>query len=388
MPNRGQPNPNFVNFAQCWSHSGRIIAFEDHLVMLLSGPFNGVGSDCGTMLTNQALKTAKPGEKPKRLADGGGLYALQQPNGSILWQFAFQFRLKRRIMSFGPYPTVSLSEARTKRDEAKAHLRNGVDPQALKMGKIVTGVSVQPTVEQVGRAWYASQVYMWSEKHAREVLKSLEKHVFPTIGAMPIDQVTKLIVLDKVLRPIEARGTIEKMTRVQQRIEAIFERAEVEGRIASNPGTNLNAVLRRKPKVTPFPAILELAPLRAMMADMEDRNAHPSTRIAFRVTALTAMRQGAICSAEWSEFVLDGPNPTWNIPAEKMKGKQETRYPFTLPLVTQAVEALRALKRISGKGRFVFPGAVKATEANEQHGLEQDAPRWRVRGHPYPSRVP
>ena len=86
-------------------------------------------------LTASQVKTAKPSSKPFKMADGHGLFLLVNPNNSKYWRMKYRFSGKEKLLSFGVYPDVSLSEARVLAEEARRVLRNKEDPSLAKKNK-------------------------------------------------------------------------------------------------------------------------------------------------------------------------------------------------------------------------------------------------------------
>src|SRR3546814_5867695 len=130
----------------------------------------------------------------------------------------------------------------------------------------------------------------------------------------------------KFLRDIEARGSIETAKRVRQRISAVFVYAIAEGFAKDDPAEKLVAVLKPLRKGRQ-PAITDIKKLRKMIIDAEEDHARPVTRLALRFLALTSVRPGELRRARWDEFEdLDGPEPLWRIPAERMKGDFDRKH--------------------------------------------------------------
>lgn len=125
--------------------------------------------------------------------------------------------------------------------------------------------------------------------HKSNVITSLERDLFPAIGAMPIKDVTEAILLD-ALRRVESRGAIETASRIRQRASDIFAYAAAAGLRTGDPAAVIKSLLKPKPKATKQPAITDLGELRAMIADVEAENASPITKLANRFIALTAVR--------------------------------------------------------------------------------------------------
>lgn len=311
------------------------------------------------MLNDAKLRGAKPREKAYKLTDSYRLYLLVKPNGGKLWRWNYSYGGKQKSMNFGIYPMVSLLDARAKRDEARAILDEGRDPAVAKKLKIEANrEAAQNTFERVAREWHENFKSQWAAIHADDVLRSLDRDVFPTIGALPISQLTPPIVLD-TLRSIEARGSIETAKRIRQRISAVFVYAIAHGLADDDPAEKLGGVLKPLRKGRQ-PAITDLKRLQQMINDAEENHARPITRLALRLLALTAVRPGELRGARWSEFEdLDSPRPLWRIPAARMKGdldrKEEIDGDHLVPLASQSVAVLRALWPLTGAGGLLFP---------------------------------
>jgi hypothetical protein len=135
-----------------------------------------------TPLSDIQVKSAKPKESDYKLADGGGLYLLVTTTGGKLWRVDYRFDNKRKTASFGAYPTITLAEARQRREDAKKLLANGVDPcemkKSLKQAKIELD---ENSFELIAREWITKFSGQWSEVHATTIMDRLEKDVFPYI---------------------------------------------------------------------------------------------------------------------------------------------------------------------------------------------------------------
>lgn len=242
---------------------------------------------------------------------------------------------------------VSLADAREKRDEAWSTLCEGQDPNVAKRLKIEANTEAsRQTFERIAREWYGNAKAQWATIHASDVIRSLERDVFPTIGSLPIAQLSPPLILG-VLREIETRGAIETAKRVRQRISAVFVYAIAQGIATSDPAEKLGAVLKPLRKGRQ-PAITDIVPLRKMILAAEEDNARPITRLGLRMLALTAVRPSELRGAEWAEFEdLDGKLPLWRIPSTRMKGdldrKQEINGDHLVPLTPQALERQRQM---------------------------------------------
>jgi len=311
------------------------------------------------MLNEAKARAAKAGDKPYKLTDSHRLYLLVKPNGSKLWKWNYAYNGKQKTMNFGIYPMVGLVDARAKRDDARAQLEEGRDPAIVKkLRKQANLEAGRNTFELVARQWHEMTKTQWAAIHADDVLRSLERDVFPSIGAFPIVDLTPPKVLE-VLRAIEERGSIETAKRVRQRVSAVFVCAIAQGIAQSDPAEKLGAALKPLRKGRQ-PAITDLKRLRQMIRDAEEDYARPVTRLALRFLALTAVRPNELRGALWDEFEdLDGAAPLWRIPAERMKGnpdrKGEVNGDHLVPLADQSVAILRALWPLTGACDLLFP---------------------------------
>lgn len=305
------------------------------------------------MLTDVKIRTAKPAQKAYRLTDAGGLFLWVTPAGGKIWRLRYELNGKEKLLTLGPYPSISLIDARTKREDAKIKLRDGKDPSIEK--KLVRAAGTLAALndfKSVALAWHSRQSPTWTERHAADVIDSLNKYVFPAIGDLPIAQIETPAVV-KVILAIEANGAPETARRVRQRISAVFVYAVGIGLAKNDPAHLARAALAPMVKGHQ-PAIVELEPLREMLRAAEAIPAHPVTRLGLRLLALTAVRPGELRGAQWSEFKgLDGSSPVWEVPAERMKMKVA----HAVPLSRQAVELIKAVQPYTGRNVLMFPNA-------------------------------
>lgn len=311
------------------------------------------------MLTEAQIKRAKPAETAFRLTDGGGLHLFITPAGGKLWRMRYEFGGKEKLLSIGPYPAISLVEARRARDAAKDEVRAGKDPALRKkMGKLTTAKHVSETFEIIAREWYELQRPQWVQRHAADVIDSLEKEVFPHIGSAPIRDISVPQVMG-VLRLIEARKAIETARRVRQRVSAVFVYGIATGRAEADPAAIVKGAMAPLKKGRQ-PAIVDLGKAREMLQRADAEAAHPVTKLALRILALTSMRPGTIAStpwAEWPEEIAD--SALWRVSAERMKlrlhHKEDEARDHLAPLSWQALEAIAALRSLTGRGPLAFP---------------------------------
>ncbi|MGG5811431.1 tyrosine-type recombinase/integrase [Falsiroseomonas sp. CW058] len=319
------------------------------------------------MLTDRQIRALKPSEKLYRVRDGGGLVLQVMPSGSKLWHYRYQIGGKERTLSIGTYPDVSLLEARQARDAARDLLREGRDPSTEKrLRRLAAMAAGGTTFEAIARGWHESQRTRWTDRHAADVLASLQADAFPTLGRLPIADITAPMVL-AVLRKVEARGAVESAHRLRQRISAAFVHAIGEGVATTDPAAQVQRLLKPVERGRQ-PAITDLDGLRQMLRDAEGRPAQPVTKLALRFLALTVVRPGAeLLGARLAEIEdLDGPEPSWRIPAPRTKTK---RADHLVPLAPQAVEVVQALMPFIGKSGLLFPTARTTRRAISNNAI-------------------
>lgn len=312
------------------------------------------------MLSDTQIRTAKPREKSYKIFDAHQLFLMVTPSGGKLWRLNYKYDGKPKSLALGSYPLVTLAQAREKRDEARRSLAEGMDPVVAKKLKLEANIEAsRTTFEKVAREWHGINCPQWAKRHADDIMRSLERDIFPSIGSLPIAAITPPKLLE-VLRSIEARSAIETAKRIRQRISAVYTFAIASGLADSDPSEKVGGALKPLPKKGRQPAITNLSALNLLLMTVDEDNARPVTRLALRLIALTAVRPGEIRGAEWSEFEgLDGEHPLWRIPAARMKGdrdrKDEVGGEHLVPLAPESVAVLRAAQKVSGGGKLVFP---------------------------------
>jgi integrase len=302
-------------------------------------------------LTALDVKQAKPTDKPRKLADGGGLYLLVNPNGSKWWRWAYRFGGKEKTLSMGIYPETSLAEAREKHANARKLLAGGIDPSAerqdAKRRAAETQQAAVDTFEAVTRVWLEQVRPGLAEVTMSKNVWIFETFLFPEIGHLPLAAVSPRVLLD-VLRKIEKDGKAETARRAKIKAGQVFRWAILEGMTETDPTGALRGAIKRV-KHKHHAAITDPAKIGQLLRDIADFSGQPITHAALRLAPLVFVRPGELRAAEWPEFDLDGG--MWRIPGERMKMKQ----PHLVPLSSQAVAVLRELFALTGNGRYVFP---------------------------------
>ena len=301
-------------------------------------------------LTDTSIRNAKPAAKRQRMPDGSGLYLEVSPAGGKLWRFKYRHGGKEKRLALGAYPDTGLKDARNKRDDARKLLAAGVDPGEHRKAEKVAGADrAANSFEVIGREWFANKSPKWAPGHAEKIIARLERDLFPWIGARPIAVLTAPDLL-KTIRRIEERGAQETAHRALQNCGQVFRYAIATGRAERDPSADLRGALA--PVIsTHYAAITDPLAVGELLRAMHGYSGSFVTRCALLLSPLVFLRSSELRLAEWTEIDLDAAQ--WNIPAARMKMGE----PHVVPLCSQAVAILRELHALTGRGRYVFPGA-------------------------------
>jgi integrase len=312
-------------------------------------------------LTDTKVRSLNARKAQYKVTDGEGLYLLITPSGGKLWRLAYRFLGKQKSLALGKYPEISLLEARRGRDEAKRLLAKGTDPShAKKAEKRERLIAAGNTFGAVAEEWFENNSERWVGSYSSRLRSRLDADLLPVLSSRPIAEITPLEVLD-VIRKIEKRDAIEMAKRVMQMASGVFRYGVATARCARDPTVDLKGALRPT-KATKHRTALPPAEILQFMRDLERYDGDIVTRLAVKLVVLTFVRTAELRFARWNEFdALDGPEPLWRIPADRMK----MRRPHLVPLAPQAVEVLCKLRRITGKTPYLFPARTKTGVISE-----------------------
>ena len=264
------------------------------------------------MLSEVRVRQAKASEKPRKLADAPGLYLLITPNGGKWWRFKYRFGGKAQGLSMGVYPDVSLKLARERRDAARALLVQGINPsEDRKVAKARAAAAESQSSAAVAREWFEKFSPNWAPAHARNVIRQLERDVFPWLGSKPVREIEAPQLLG-VLRQVEARGYLTTAHRIKQTCGGIFRYAIATCRASRDPSADLRGAL---PPATRrhYGALTDPAEVGALMRAIAAYRGSFIVCSALRLAPLLFVRPGELRRAEWAELDLDGA--IWRIPA-------------------------------------------------------------------------
>ena len=309
-------------------------------------------------LTDRFVKQVKHTAKATgdKHTDGGGMYLLVKAAGKY-WRMDYAHASKRKTLALGIYPAVSLAKARQGRDKARELLSQGTDPSAAKReGQQATVTAAANTFEAVAREFHTLKAGGWSEGHATKWLRMNELYLFTQIGPLPLSTI-KAPALLAALRKVEKKGILSTAQDLQAMAGQVFRYGVQTGRCESDPSAALKGALQ--PHIAKhFAAILDPVEAGAMLRAIDAYTGQPETLAALKLSALFFQRPGNIRAMEWAWVDLDKQMLT--IPAKSMKSTKHEKTngkAHTVPLARQALDVFKAIKPLTGHGRYVFPGA-------------------------------
>ena len=305
------------------------------------------------LLSDRAVKTAKPRAKPYRLFDGEGLALWISPTGAKSWQLRYRLNGTEQTATLGKLDRVTLAEARTKADELRKLKDDGQHLTVYKrVQRVAKKAEAAATFESFSQGWVKREARRagWSEDYADEVGASLVNHLFD-LNDLPISKVSAPIVAP-LLHKVELSAP-NMLPKVRRRLRAILDDAVEQGLILGNP---LPTPRRRKRlgDHRHYPAITDLQGIGELLRAARASDPCKGIQRAHTLLAFTVQRVGEVVPAEWSEFDLDKGN--WSIPRARMKRKDAQRGPHVVPLPPALVKELRAWREADGDGSlYVCP---------------------------------
>jgi integrase len=298
-------------------------------------------------LSDTALRKAKSMDRPYKLADEKGLFMLVTPNGGKWWRLKYRVSGKEKLLALGTYPDTSLAAAREKRDEARKQLAAGVDPGEAKKA-VKASIAGADSFEAIALEWLAQTDAKRAANTNSTIKTRMEADLLPWLGKRPIAEI-KAPELLATLRRVEARGSLIVAKRLRQIAGQIFRYAVATGRAERDPSGDLRGALKSPGAERHHAALTTPTEVGALMRALEGYQGYFVTKCALQLSPLLFVRPGELRNAEWTE--VDFEAAEWRIPGNKMKMGNA----HIVPLAKQAVEILRELEPLTGRGRYVFP---------------------------------
>jgi len=311
-----------------------------------------------TPLTATEIRGAKPKERDYKLFDGGGLYLLISRSGGKHWYQKYRFDGKEKKLALGAFPAVSLTDARAKREELKRKIAEGIDPaqeRKARKEKIKKAETKKTnSFYNVSQKWLESYKDQVSENYHIRLERAFKNYVYPTIKEKPIDEVTRLDIVE-ILTELKERGLNETARRTATMLNKMFKWAVTHEYAPHNIMADIDTreVIGKK-VVKHYPTFKKPKEIRGLLNAIDEYSGSYFTKMALKVLPYVFVRSENIRHMEWKE--IDFEAKEWTIPAHKMKVKDEEEGDFTLPLPHQVITLLEEVKANATSSRYVFPG--------------------------------
>jgi integrase len=302
-------------------------------------------------LSDTALSGLEPEATAYREKDGDGLYFRVKPNGTKSWELRYKKPDgKWSWHGLGGYPDLSGAMAREKAREAKRLVASGTDPVQHKAAqRVAKETACADTFGAAAEYWYQRKAQDGRAASTLRLMRGyLDNDVLPALGSKLLTDITRRDCAN-LQESIEARGALNTRDKIRVALRQIFSQAIARGLCEHNPASELGAIAAPTPKAKQYPHLLE-PELPAFLRALRHSTSRTPARVATWLVVWTASRPGVVRYAEWSE--VDFERALWSIPAEKMKARRD----HVTPLSRQALDALRELHRMTGRGRYLFPG--------------------------------
>ena len=299
-------------------------------------------------LTDIQIRRAKPKDKEYSLSHGQGLSLRVRTNGTKEWVLRYKrpFTGVRTAIKLGNYPDLTIVDVQKEHTDCLNLLAKDVDPLEARTSKgREEHASKTNTLELVAAKWFDVKKTKITEDFAKDVWRSLDSHIFPRLGKYPISQIDAPMVIEAI-NPVAARGNLETVKRLCQRLNEIMTFAVNSGLIHHNPLTGIregfaNPLKKHNPTLEPNQ-------LPLLMETLHRASIKLPTRVMIEWQLHTMVRPGESAGVRWEEINLD--EKTWTIPPARMKKKRE----HIVPLSPQALALLEVMRPISGHREYVF----------------------------------
>jgi integrase len=313
------------------------------------------------ILTDIQVKAAKPGEKLRRVKDGGGLFLVISPSGGKWWEYRYRLQEKETSIGLGSYPDVSLADAREKHSDARKKVKAGINPAAERKAAAVEAKAAGMTFAEATASFLENRQNL---KRIGEIGRRLELYILPVLGKLPLAEITTPQLLE-LLVGIHKRGIEETARRCRTYISQVFQHAVVRGWTPYNPTRELERLpeLQRTSKPQPHRYFKTPAELGRFLLYIESRRDGSLVERALWLAPRVFLRSSELCGAEWREF--DFSNALWRIPGGRMKAGGA----HVVPLSEQVLQHLAELKKITGESDFVFMGRIGCRETVNPESL-------------------
>lgn len=304
------------------------------------------------MFTDLQLKAIKRTGKIQKVFEGGGFYLYVSAVGSKTFRYDYTFASKRKTLTLGKYPEISLLNARELLNNARKAVQNGTDPMDQKKAvKAAAIVRINNTYQSAYESWLEKESLGWVEEHCQHVKDRQAKYVVPYLGKRALEAITPPEIL-AVIKKIKSNDLAH---RALSDVNRIFRHGIASGVVYQNPARDLSAALPAVKKGN-FAAITEPTKLAEFLKSMAEASGSIVTRTGLWFLPRVAVRPIELRQARWAD--IDLKKATWSYTPQKTRHSTGTA--LVVPLATQVVAALKDLHPVTGDSEYVFPGTQKS----------------------------
>lgn len=342
-------------------------------------------------LNDTQLKKCKSKDKNYTLADGGGLQLLVKTNGSKLWEFIYNSPThhKRRKTSFGTYPTVSLKQARSKRQEYRALVVDGIDPidhfNTLIEKQKEEAIRNQYSIGKAVDDYFEESKTKYAKKTIKNSKGRLENHFYKFLKQgrnTPLASL-KSLEIKHIFNNLEHDDKLETLLKIRNLLINIFKHAMENERLSETTEFVKLELIKTKKRdsgdVKNNTTLVSPNSIRELYNSFLNYSHNELTKYLLLISIHTAQRQGSITTAKWEDFNLTNEDikiknettnidtvkyaESWLIPKENMKGKVE----HLVPLSKVVLKYLKQLYKITGDGIYLFPNSQSGSRIKNPH---------------------
>ena len=316
-----------------------------------------------TPLSDTKIKNLKVKDKDYKISDGKGLFLVVKKNLTKFWRFDFIFEGKRKSMSFGIYPTVTLKSARDMREKANENIAQNINPIESRD----SNYEIRNTFESIGNRWLEQMKGSWSQSNYEKIKSNLENNAYPFFKNKDIKDLTRNDILILVER-MEKRNAIEYGSRLLNNIQRIYKYAVTKEFVEHNIIADIDKqnTLKKRTKKN-IPAITNKNEIAELMNDIKNYGnlfrADISTIYALKLAPFVVLRPYNLRFLEWQEICFD--KNIIEISAEKMKMRES----FVMPLSIQALEIIKEVEQFKNGSKYLFYSSSSKSKCISENTL-------------------
>ena len=304
------------------------------------------------MLTDTKIRNLKRKNKLYRIADSQGLALEINPNGSKLWRHRYRFNNRATMMSLGPYPLVSLLEARQARDKNKQLLLKGINPKQI---KDELKPRIKATFEEMFLKWINKNKNQWSIGYVEDTIQRSNNYLMPKLGKLPIEDIKSSEIRNLLLK-IQDTGKLDMLKKVKSILNGVFKYSVGMDIVKINPVRDLpNEIFQRKVEKH-YATITDPKEIPSLLEKLEQHEGTYEVRAALVIAPHVFLRPSELTELEWNEIDFD--ERLIRINKERMK----TKKPHLVPMSHQVFKAIQNLRNVNINSDYVFPTSRNTTK--------------------------